>query len=260
MNVTKIDGLTKRLRDAEGDFVLVLRLSFTSAVSLSLFVFVVCAAALFVVLCFLCFVFFCFLFFSFFFFFFFFSLFFSSPLHLFSFVLFLLFPSSLSLSLLLFLFFSFSFLFLFLSFSSLFLSFLLPFFSFSSSLLLFLFFSSSLPLFLSCSLLLFLSSSLFDSLFPFFFRFFSFSHSFLLFPQTEQELVAASSGAVLGADFYASLLLLQLCEGELSSARHAWLRVPSEHRSGSVLKAVHAVLAALWKGGKQAPSHISHNV
>lgn len=77
--------------------------------------------------------------------------------------------------------------------------------------------------------------------------FLSFFFFFLLF--LENELQAAASGQILGPDFYATLLLLQIAEGEIANARMTWKRVPTEHRNGSVLKAIHVVLAGLWKGG-----------
>jgi hypothetical protein len=93
------------------------------------------------------------------------------------------------------------------------------------------------------------------------------SFLFLAEKTAERELEAAAQGQQLSADFYASMLLLMLVEGEVrffflfmctslraqvGNARMAWKRVPSEHKNGTVLKAVHAVTAGLWKGDWEA--------
>merc|ERR1711991_220970 len=63
----------------------------------------------------------------------------------------------------------------------------------------------------------------------------------------ERELEMAANGALMPADGYTTFLLLLLCEGDIVNARYVWKRIPSEHKSGTVLKSVHAVLAALWR-------------
>ncbi len=50
--------------------------------------------------------------------------------------------------------------------------------------------------------------------------------------------------------FFPSFVELTLAQ--VGNARMAWKRVPSEHKNGSVLKAVHAVLCGLWSGDWEA--------